>query len=63
MVKKKPATDQMVKLSDVQKYIDDNSIYQVEFEHYEDLYKWVPLKTKRIDLKEVFGGRILKAEG
>ena len=39
----------------VQKWIDENNVYQVEFGHYEDLgTKWIPLKTRRINIKEVF---------
>ncbi len=41
-------------LAEVQEWIDNNNVYQVEFGHYEDGYKWVPLKTKRINLREVF---------
>lgn len=39
----------------IQKYIDENNIYQVEFGHYEaPLYmKWIPLKTHRINLEEI----------
>jgi len=38
----------------IQKYIDENSIYKVEFGHYEPPLgmKWIPLKTHRIDIKE-----------
>ena len=38
----------------IQKYIDENNIYQVEFGHYEPplMMKWIPLKTKRINLEE-----------
>jgi len=40
----------------IQKYIDENNIYQVEFEHYEPplLMKWIPLKTHRISIEEGF---------
>jgi hypothetical protein len=37
----------------IEKYIDENSIYQVIFEHYEGI-KWIPLQTKRINISEVF---------
>jgi len=41
----------------IQKYIDENNIYQVEFEHYDYSEKaygqWVPLKTKRVNIVEV----------
>ena len=39
----------------MQKYIDENNIYQVEFGHYEPplMMKWIPLKTKRIKLEEM----------
>ena len=39
----------------IQKYIDENNIYQVDFGHYEQPLgiKWIPLKTKRVILKEV----------
>jgi len=39
----------------IQKYIDENNIYQVEFGHYEPplMMKWIPLKTNRINLEEV----------
>ena len=38
----------------IQKYIDENNIYQVEFGHYELPLnaKWIPLKTHRVNLKE-----------
>lgn len=38
----------------IQKYIDENNIYQVEFGHYEPPLntKWIPLKTYRVNLKE-----------
>ena len=38
----------------IQKYIDENNIYKVEFGHYELPLgmKWIPLKTKRINLEE-----------
>ncbi len=42
---------------EIQKYIDENNIYQVIFGHYEDLYKWVPLQTKRINITEVLDER------
>ncbi len=35
----------------VQKYINKNSIYQVELGHYEGLYTWVPIKTKKVNLR------------
>ena len=39
----------------IQKYIDENHIYGVDFGHYDDLGQWTPLTTRRIDLlKEVF---------
>ena len=40
----------------IQRYIDANNIYQVEFGHYEPPLgmKWIPLKTYRIKLEEVF---------
>jgi len=40
----------------IQDYIDKNSIYQVEFGHYEQPleFKWIPLKTHRINILEVF---------
>ena len=50
------AHDQQVRkdlIEALQKYIDANNIYQVIFKHYEDLYKWVPLQTKRINITEV----------
>jgi len=42
----------------IQKFIDDNNIYQVEFGHYDYLgdnpyYWWIPLKTHRIKIEEV----------
>ena len=39
----------------VQKYIDENNIYQVEFGHYEPPLgmKWIPLKTYRVNLQGV----------
>ena len=37
----------------MQKYIDENNIYQVEFGHYDYSDKWVPLRTKRINILEV----------
>lgn len=41
-------------LKEVQEYIDNNNIYQVEFGHYEPPlgYKWIPLTTHRINLEE-----------
>ena len=41
----------------IQKYINENNIYQVEFGHYEPplMMKWIPLKTNRINLEEVIG--------
>lgn len=38
----------------IQRYIDENSIYRVEFEHYEPPLnvKWIPLLTHKINLKE-----------
>lgn len=38
----------------IQKYMDGNNIYQVEFGHYEPplMMKWIPLKTTRINLEE-----------
>ena len=40
----------------IQKYIDENNVYQVEFGHYEPPLnmKWIVLKTHRINLEEVF---------
>ena len=40
----------------IQRYIDENNIYQVEFGHYEPplMMKWIVLKTHRINLEEVF---------
>ena len=51
-----PAHDQQVRkdlIEEIQKYIDANNIYQVIFGHYEDLYKWVPLQTKKINLEDI----------
>jgi len=40
----------------IQKYIDVNNIYQVEFGHYEKPLgmKWIPLQTKKVHLEDVF---------
>ncbi len=39
----------------IQRYIDENHIYRVEFGHYDTLGQWTPLKTRRINLlEEVF---------
>jgi len=50
-------TEEEIRLDErqkIQKYIDENNIYQVEFGHYESPLgiKWIPLKTKRINLEE-----------
>ena len=42
----------------LQKYIDENGIYRVEFGHYDYTnpnphYWWIPLKTHRINILEV----------
>lgn len=41
---------------EIQKYIDENNVYLVEFGHYDPPLnmKWIPLKTHRINLEEVF---------
>ena len=46
-------------LTEIQSWIDANNIYQVEFGHYDNSPPhsyggWVPLKTKRINVKEIF---------
>jgi hypothetical protein len=53
-----PAHDQQVRQAavkefaeKVQKYIDDNNVYQVVFEHYEGI-KWIPIQTKKVNIKE-----------
>jgi len=44
-------------IEEIQTWVEANSIYQVEFGHYDDLsINWIPLKTKRINIMEVFGG-------
>jgi len=40
-------------LARVQRYIDDNSVFRVEFGHYEGI-KWISLKTHRINIGEAF---------
>lgn len=39
---------------EIQTFIDENNIYQVEFGHYEVPLKtkWVPLKTHRVNIVE-----------
>ena len=56
-------TEQEIRLDErqkIQRYIDENNIYQVEFAHYDysgdnPYYWWIPLKTYRINLEEVMG--------
>lgn len=52
-------TEEEIRLDErqkVQKYINENNIYQVEFGHYEPPLKtrWIPLKTHRINIEEDF---------
>ena len=54
--------EQLKVLEMVQKYIDKNNVYQVEFGHYDNspphgYGKWVPCQTHRINIKEVFSGK------
>ena len=51
-------TEEEIRLDEkqrIQKFIDENNIYQVEFGHYELplMMKWIPLKTHRINIMEV----------
>jgi len=50
-------TEEEIRLDErqkIQKYIDENNVYQVEFGHYEPplMMKWIPLKTNRINILE-----------
>jgi len=48
----------------IQKYIDENNIYQVIFGHYEAPLgmRWIPLETKRINIVEALSGHINSLE-
>ena len=45
-------------LSEVQAWIEVNNVYKVEFGHFEPPLKtkWIPLGTKRINVKEALNG-------
>ncbi len=41
-------------LKEVQRYIDENNIYRVEFGHYDGI-NWIPLKTIKVDIGKLYG--------